>query len=309
MGAQYDYIAGYHLNFLTCGIAKFNVLLAKELGLPFWNLYDAKASNCKSPLLSIKLSEFTSQDLDLLPQWIEQQKNERGYGLFLHGYDETVMEKLLICSADKVYCGNKALFKKIEPLNPHTFLLWCPGTNMNNEAFKETELTVFSFGMAHKLKTDKYYILKELLQKTGKSFSIVLSTALHENTSFDDSFLKVYDEMCAIFGNRVYFQGYLSDQAVYNQLIRSDFFAAFFDDGLRANNTSVNTALKCGVAVITNLDQFSPDGLVHMRNVIDINQAKQLPLGVKTLAKLRSSAKEFGTVDLGWDKLITILKN
>src|SRR4026207_2226913 len=71
--------------------------------------------------------------------------------------------------------------------------------------------------------------------------------------------------------------GYLSDTAVFNHLVDCTFLAAFFEKGLRANNTTVNAAMECGCAVITNLDDHSPAGLVHMKNVIDINQCERLP--------------------------------
>ena len=63
----------------------------------------------------------------------------------------------------------------------------------------------------------------------------------------------------------LYFLGNLSDVAVYNQLRESTFFAAFFDRGVRANNTSVAAAMETGAVVITNLDELSPPEYVHMR--------------------------------------------
>ena len=71
--------------------------------------------------------------------------------------------------------------------------------------------------------------------------------------------------------------GYLSDTAVFNHLVDCTFLAAFFEKGLRANNTTVNAAMEFGCAVITNLDEHSPKGLVHMKNVIDINRCDRLP--------------------------------
>ncbi len=304
MTVSYDCVAGYHLNYLTCGIAKFNLLLAQKMKVPFINLYDPAMENVKLPLLSVKLGEFTSQDIEALPAWIEFWTNAGGYALFLHGYDGTKPEDELVGKAKIVYCGNSALYEKLRPINNKLQSLWCPGTNMSSQLFEETDLKVFSFGMAHKLKTEKYYRLKELLEETGKSYSILLSTALHEGTSFDESFIEVFKEMQAIFEDRVYFLGYLSDQAVYNQLKKSDFFTAFFDGGLRANNTSVNAALEAGVAVITNLDEYSPKSLFHMKNIIDINQADSLQLNKSIVNDIRLAAREVGSGPLGWDTLV-----
>lgn len=309
MKIQYDCIAGYHLNYLTCGIAKFNLMMGRKMGVPFHNLYDSRLNDFKAPILSIKLSEFTNDDLELLPQWIEKWVGLGGYSVFLHGYDKTDLEQHLLKKANAVYCGNQLLYQDVRDLNSETHTVWCPGTNMSHQLFGETELTVFSFGMAHKLKTEKYYRLKELLDKTGKTYSILLSTALHEGTSFDESFIDVFNEMTTIFGNHVYFLGYLSDQAVFNYLKKSDFFAAFFDLGLRANNTSVNTALEAGCAVITNLDTHSPQVLVHMKNIIDINQAENLPTEKSVIEEIRNEAALAGGGALGWDALLERLGN
>lgn len=306
---QYDLVAGYHLNYLTCGIAKFNLLLGQKLSVPFYNLYDERVDAFKKPLLSIKLSEYTQEDLYQLPAWMDKWQARNGYSLFLHGYDHTPLETELVSRANDVYCGNRALHDLLLPLNPRTHALWCPGTNMSHQLFDKTELTVFSFGMAHKLKTERYYQLKELLDKTGKSYSILLSTALHEGTSFDESFIAVFNEMKAIFDDRVYFLGYLSDQAVYNYLRSVDYFAAFFDPGLRANNTSVNTALEAGVAVITNLDGYSPTSLKHMKNIINIDEADALPDTEVVLNAIRKEAQAVGSDELGWDALVKRLAN
>ena len=86
-----------------------------------------------------------------------------------------------------------------------------------------------------------------------------------------------FEELQSIFNGQVYFMGYLSDTAVFNHLVDCTFLAAFFEKGLRANNTTVNAAMEVGCAVITNLDNHSPAGLVHMKNVIDINRCESLP--------------------------------
>lgn len=304
MKMRYDYVAGYHLNYLTCGIAKFNLMLGRKMEVPFYNLYDPAAAGFRAPVLSVKLSEFTPEDLAALPAWMDARCAENGYSVFLHGYDGTPLEDELLSRANVVYCGNSAMYERLQPLNPRTESLWCPGTNMSSHRFNKTELTVFSFGMAHKLKTEKYYRLRDLLEATGKTYSILLSTALHEGTSFDESFIEVFNEMQVIFGERVYFLGYLSDQAVYNYLHEADYFAAFFDGGLRANNTSVNTALEAGVAVISNLDEQSPAVLKHMVNIIDLNQVEALPHDADTLDGLRQAAKLAGENELGWKALI-----
>jgi hypothetical protein len=130
-----------------------------------------------------------------------------------------------------------------------------------------------------------------------------VSTALHENTSFDGSFVVRFEELQALFGGHVYFMGYLSDTAVFNHLVECTYLAAFFEKGLRANNTTVNAAMECGCAVITNLDEHSPAGLVHMKNVIDINYTER-----GQAEAIGRAAREIAHADYGWDQLVAQLR-
>ena len=161
--------------------------------------------------------------------------------------------------------------------------------------------------MAHKIRVPLYRRLHGLLEATGKSYSVYVSTALHENTSFDESFIVRFEELQTIFGEQVYFMGYLSDTAVFNHIVDCTFLAAFFEKGLRANNTSVMAAMECGCAVITNLDEHSPRGLAHMKNVIDINACERLPDFEQT-GKIGRAAREIAQTDYGWDQLVAQLR-
>ena len=80
--------------------------------------------------------------------------------------------------------------------------------------------------MAHKLKVDLYYKLKEILDRSQRTYSLYISTALHEGTAFEE-LLSVYEEISNLFGNKAYFLGYMSDQGVFNYLKNSDYFVSF----------------------------------------------------------------------------------
>jgi hypothetical protein len=245
-----DCIAGYHLNPWTCGIAKFNAILAKYLNVPVVGLRAMELGNHRRPLLSVKLSEFSSADAADLDLWASSRAGE--FELFLHAFDGTEVEQRLVAAAAKVYCGNSELFTQLLSMRPDIQELFCPGTILNPQRFQRTELSVFTFGMAHKIRVPLYRRLQNLLEATGQSYSVYVSTALHENTSFDGSFVVRFEELQSIFNGQVYFMGYLSDTAVFNQLLDCTFLAAFFEKGLRANNTTVNAAMEVGCAVITN---------------------------------------------------------
>src|SRR4029079_4012215 len=185
--------------------------------------------------------------------------------------------------------------------------LFCPGTLLNSQRFQDTDLKVFTFGMAHKIRVPLYRRLRELLDASGKTYSVYVSTALHENTSFDGSFVVTFEELQSIFKGNVYFMGYLSDTAVFNHLLDSTFLAAFFEKGLRANNTTVNAAMECGCTVITNLDEHSPARLVHMGNVLDIHQCDRLP-GLEESQQIGRAAREVALGQYGWDSLVKQLR-
>jgi hypothetical protein len=300
-----DCIAGYHLNPWTCGIAKFNTILGRQLTLPVVGIGSPELDAYAHPLLSLKLSEFSEVDAQALAEWV--RGHQQRFEVFFHAYDGTAIEAHVLASAAKVYCGNQELAHELSPSRPDIVELFCPGTLLNPQRFHRTELSVFTFGMAHKIRVPLYRRLRDLLDATGKSYSVYVSTALHENTSFDGSFVVRFEELQALFGAHIYFMGYLSDTAVFNHLVESTYLAAFFEKGLRANNTTVNAAMECGCAVITNLDAHSPAGLEHMKNVIDINQCDRLP-DVASTEAIGRAARDTAHRLYGWDRLVAQLR-
>jgi hypothetical protein len=300
-----DCIAGYHLNPWTCGIAKFNAILAKYLDVPVIGLKAPELGSHARPLLSIKLSEFSAPDAAELDLWASSRAGE--FELFLHAFDGTEVEGRLIAAAAKVYCGNRELFTELQSMRPDIQELFCPGTILNPQRIQRTDLAVFTFGMAHKIRVPLYRRLRDLLDATGLSYAVYVSTALHENTSFDGSFVVRFEELQSIFNGQVFFMGYLSDTAVFNHLMDCTYLAAFFEKGLRANNTTVNAAMEVGCAVITNLDEHSPAGLAHMQNVIDINRCDRLPDPEQT-QRIGRAAREIAHGQYGWDRLVAQLR-
>ena len=301
-----DCIAGYHLNPWTCGIAKFNTILSRHLAVPVVGIRAVELGDYAKPLLSVKLNEFTDDDAADLDLWSTAHNGR--FELFLHAFDGTPVEHRLVAAASRVYCGNRELFELLRGGRPDIQELFCPGTILSPQRFQRTELSVFTFGMAHKIRVPLYRRLRDLLDATGQTYSVYVSTALHENTSFDDSFIVRFEELQAIFNGQIYFMGYLSDTAVYNHLMDCTFLAAFFEKGLRANNTSVNAAMECGCAVITNLDEHSPAGLVHMKNVIDVNRCDRLP-DVDVAQRIGSAARDIAHAEYGWDQLVAQLRS
>jgi hypothetical protein len=166
----------------------------------------------------------------------------------------------------------------------------------------KTELSVFTFGMAHKVRGEYYRKLDELLKRTGKSYSLYLSTALHEGTSIETSFDAAVQNIRDAFSGPVYFLGFLSDAAVLHYLQTTTYFAAFFPSGVRANNTSVHSAMNAGGVVVTNLDDGSPESYRHLHTLIDVATCTELPTDTVTLARIGQNAAAEAKL-LSWDAL------
>ena len=301
-----DAVFGYHLNPLTCGVAKFNLELGRRLGVPVIGVLSSEISRYRQPLLSIKLSEFRVEDRRRLSAMLATAPWRASFGLFLHDWTDSALERGLVRDAAAVYCGNTEITAAVAPLRPDAVAAWCPSTIAESPRFEPAELSVFSFGMAHKVRTPLYERLRALLEASGQSYCLHLSAALHADTTIE-SFGSTLAELRTIFGGRLYFLGHLSDAAVYHYLLTTTFFTAFFDRGVRANNTTVNAAMSCGTVVITNLDGDSPAAFRHGLNVLDIARCDALPTDAETLGAIGRRAAVLAAGDLGWDALMAAM--
>jgi hypothetical protein len=226
--------------------------------------------------------------------------------LFLHLYDGDELEAALVAGADHVHAGNHEVFAQIEGLARSADTLWSPGLILDEREFAPTDVSVFSFGMAHKIRTDLFERLRELLDASGRSYAVYLSAANHETTRMSDAHL-IFDELHEIFPSTLFFLGNLSDVAVFNYLRSSTFFASFFLGGVRANNGSIAAAMEKGAVVLTNLDEHSPPEFVHMDNLIDIGQTRELPLEPDALEMISRRAVETAH-KRGWTQLVERLR-
>lgn len=302
-----DCILGYHMNPLTCGVARFNRAVGDQLDLPVFSMFSEEGLAAKRPLLSFKASEMSQNALDLLARIADDPQIWPHLRLFFHDYSATQVEVKLIRRADKVYCGNEALKREIDALHHDVVQAWCPGYLFEKREFDHSsEIKIYTFGMAHKLRADYYHRLRDLLEQSGKSYVLYISAAIHEDTSLDDSFTVAYEELRQIFGDRVFFLGFVSDAALYAYLKECTFFAAFFQSGVRANNSSVSTAMQCGAVVVTNLDASSPASFRHLETVIDIRQcADGLPLDLDVLQKIGQAGRNAAEA-MGWRPLLEL---
>jgi hypothetical protein len=291
-----DAVVTHHTNPFRSGVARFNVLLAEHLGVPVVPL--PEAGGLAAPLLSFKCSELGPTAKGILSARL------RGWApqLFLHEWHGTDLERRLVRASTRVLAGNREIAAEVGALRAHVESVWTPGLIVEQGRIVPAEIRVFSFGMAHKIRARAFAALRDLLDASGRSYAVRVSAANHETSTMRDA-EEVFLEMQAIFGERVYFLGTLSDLAVVHELERATFFAAFFEGGVRANNTTVASAMERGAVVVTNLDAGSPEGLRHGENVLDIGQATALPTDPLVLRRLSVRAIEYAR-ERSWDALV-----
>jgi hypothetical protein len=288
----------HHQHGFRSGVARFNELLAARLGVPLHGLFDS-APGWPEALLSFKARELSDDERTALADRLARD-DWRGQ-VYLHEFAGLELEREIVRRARRVFCGNLEIREQVSDLDPAATSVWTPGLLVDRREYEPAELSVFSFGMAHKIQTDRFRRLRELLDASGLSYAVYISAANHETSSLEDA-EAVFDEMREVFPS-LYFLGNLSDVAVYNQLRQATYFAAFFPSGVRANNTTVAAAMETGAVVITNLDRHSPPEYAHMENVVDVGQCAELPTTQVVLEGLRRRAAETAR-GRGWDELI-----
>lgn len=295
-----DAVVTHHTDGFRSGVARFNELLAAKLGVPLLALPDLGSASPSCPLYSLKVSELGTAEADLAGAL------DGHWEVFLHEYRGLELERRLVGGAQRVHCGNAEILAAVRDSTADAHLVWTPGLILDDRTFRETEISVFSFGMAHKIRVDMFRRLRELLDERGKSYAVYVSAANHESASLRDS-EDVFAEMHQVFPDELFFLGNLSDVAVFNHLRAATFFAGFFEKGVRANNTSVASAMERGAVVITNLDEYSPSEYVHMENVIDVERCRELPSDPSVLEAIGRRAIET-TRGRGWDALLAELR-
>ena len=293
-------VVTHHRSGFRSGVARFNELLAARLGVPLYGL-DDDGPGWAASLLSFKVSELQIGARAGLAARLGGWEGE----LFLHELSGLELERELVERARRVHCGNLEIYEGVRTIGARVEQAWAPGLIVDRRLFEPAAVTVFSFGMAHKIRTDMFRRLRGLLDALDTPYAVYVSAANHETTRMRDAHL-IFDEMHELFPRELFFLGNLSDVAVFNYLRTSTFFASFFLGGVRANNGSVAAAMEKGSVVITNLDEHSPPELVHMENVVDIERCGELPVDPAVLRRISESAVTTAR-SRGWDQLVTRL--
>lgn len=272
--SKYSCVASFHTNPFTCGVARFNVSLAKSLKTKVLSLSTAHISGSGRVLLSIKLQEIDEPGKAVLRSMLAD--TEFKFDIFLHACEFSSLEDELLKKAGSVFAASSEIGKELQSKRLDVVSLFAPGAEVTANT-KESQINLLTFGMAHKISAAGYRRLGNVLSEGSQSFSLEVSSALHEGTSFDENFFLVESEISEVFGGNVVFLGFLADDEVSRRLLTTTALVAFFPKGVRENNTTVMSAMAHGCAVISNLDSSSPSWMEHGQTIFDINQVKSFP--------------------------------
>lgn len=259
-----DAVLSYHMNGYTCGVAKFNQRLARELRVPMLPFDKHPVAH---PLISLKYAEFDFEDHIAWPRvcgWY------RTYDLFFHDVPHGLCLREIVQGAHAVYAANAVIADAVREYRPDVITAWCPST-VDGDASRG-DIHVLTFGMAHKLALPYYEKLKSLLDDTPGTYTVGLSCAVHEGNPWDQAMHDAEDSLRRLFGLHLRVLGYLADDALVREMDAATAVAAFYDPAFRANNTSAWAVLERGKTLITNTDADSPHSGAQ-----DINQMERWP--------------------------------
>ena len=296
-------MASFHTNPYTCGVARFNASLASSLNSKVSSLAAASTSQSGKILLSIKLQEIDDAGKVNLEKILSNSRLT--FDVFLHASEGSDLENRLLKRAQKVFAASAEIGEEIKSRRPDVVNLFAPGAP-SSAVSKQTEISLLTFGMAHKISATGYRKLAKILATSNRSFQLEVSSALHEGTSFDENFFSVADEISQAFGGNVVFLGFLADQEVSRRLQETTALVAFFPNGVRENNTTVMSAMAHGCAVITNLDSQSPNWMTHSHNIFDINKLENFPDAAQ-IASVRKNA-QLAVAEFGFDRLALLIQ-
>lgn len=289
-------VVSYHTNPMTCGVAKFSAELAKRLGVPFVGFDFYEDDGGDHPLFSLKWSEFCGGDEIEAFGVMSTIEAFDAYSLFWHDKgDQRVLDNLAN-RAKHVFYADPSLG------SPG---LWCPSL-LSDSPVPRAAINLFAMGMAHKMQIAPYKKLAALISQTSHAFQLRMSMGLHEGTDLSDAILKCEAVAQAIGPDNLSVLGILTDTAVASEYECCHAACAFFEQGARANNTTIHAAMRAGKPVITNLDAHSPPDWKHGVSVFDIHQLTAWP-GIYELRRVAEVGQAI-SANYSWNNLISAMR-
>lgn len=303
---RFDSILSSHSNPYLSGVARFNRHLSQKLGIPLYAMQDYIRLTRGLVLMSVKFRASEPEDFKIAEMAMSHFKQRAiAYDLFLHSYDGYDIENTLVKGSGRVFCANAEIAHELKGQAGEVLSVWCPRLIEAEPMIEMRTLNILSFGMVHKLQIHCHRKLAHFLKEADIEYSLWVSTAFHEKAKFGD-FESMGRELEGIYDRRVEFMGFLSDGAVNYFLSKAHLLAAFFEGGVRANNTSVYAAMEKGCPVLTNCDSFSPAWLKDRVNILDIQKLDREVFDPVLLKRIGMRAKEDVRHFAQWDGLLKI---
>ena len=274
MSVVYSGLVSYHTNPYTCGVARFNQALSAALKIPIVAMSNLSSRTADVLLLSLKFEEISHESAEQLLSNL--QASGTVFDLFLHGIVDSEIEQVFATTARRVFVASNEYADQIRSRRADVVSYFAPGASDRSKNV-DADLTLLTFGMAHKIRSAGYKKLGQLLSNDDRTVQLEISTALHDGTSFSEDFFSVGSEISQVFDGNVSFLGFLADEEVSRRLRAAHALVAFFPSGVRENNTTVLSAMAHGCPVITNLDSYSPSWMKHDESVFDIDQLSNFP--------------------------------
>lgn len=308
---MFDVIVSSHTNPSLSGVAKFNSILSQKLNIPCVGFGEVieNIQEKRSYLVSIKLNDMNNADILTIKKFLDEcRKKKVNFDVFFHTFDGISIEYDMLARSNKIFCGNSEIKHALEGFEKILYDAWCPHLLNTSNEINESEFNIFSFGMVHKLQTKYYKMLHDRLEEQKKNYSLWVSTAFHEKANFGD-FASISNELTSIYGDRIYFLGFLSDESINYFMTKVHLFIAFFSKGVRSNNTSIYVPMKKGLPVLTNLDVYSPKWMKQGENILDINNFQCSCLSKENLKRIGMKAKNDVKAYASWDSLIKLMSD
>jgi hypothetical protein len=174
-------VVTHHRDGFRSGVARFNELLAEHLGVPLLGIRDAELARTRATLFSFKVGELPKDDVEYVAALVKQ--TDWHGELYLHDWADLPLEETLARRARRIHCGNLEIQARVNRLNPSTLSVWTPGLILDQRTYAAAEISVFSFGMAHKIRTDMFRRLRDLLDASEASYAVYVSAATSSEIS------------------------------------------------------------------------------------------------------------------------------
>jgi len=308
--SMYSNIISTHIKSHLSGIALFGSVLAQKLKIPFINFVESEdLRKGENILLTVS---FSIPDIELETQvWrfleIAEEKKIT-FSVFFHSFSDLPIEHALIKRATRIFSGNDEIYHDLKPFHVSVKKMWSPPLLRNGFINKPDPLTIFTFGMAYKIQTAYHRLFASKLKQLKKDFVLRISTGFHEKANFG-TYDDIAKELEGIYGNKVHFYGFLSDEAVGYFIQRADLYINFFPKGARANNTTLYAVMERARPVITNLDEYSPSWMKSGVNIIDIRDLDKNMLDKKILDRIGKQSRIDVRKYTNWDTLVRAIKS